>query len=93
VPLDFPKPLNDDCEDSELGGILGSTQRALQELIDAAPLLGIPLRKGKLGGKDAAIFLNEEEESHPYWIERHAWLYFSEGLRESIELGSAVDFG
>jgi hypothetical protein len=43
VPIDFRHPIYDD---RIWGEVLGSSQRALAELVLAAPLLGIPLRKG-----------------------------------------------
>ena len=48
VPIDFPEPLYDDQEEGLPGGILGSSQRALQEVRQAAPLLGIPLERGAI---------------------------------------------
>jgi hypothetical protein len=94
VPLDFPEPLYDNRDaDGLVGGILGSSQRALQELVQAAPLLSIPVRDGDLSDDEANLILQEEEGSHPYWIERYAWLYFFDRLRASIAIRSAVVFG
>jgi hypothetical protein len=93
VPMDFPEPLYDDRDDSVIGGIVGSSQRALQELIQAAPLLGIPIRDEALTDEDAIAISHEEEGHNPVWIERHAWLYFFARLCESIALRSAVVFG
>jgi hypothetical protein len=93
LPIDFPEPLYDDEEDGVTGGIIGSSLRAMQELIQAAPLLGIPLRDGDLLDEDAVVLCQEEEGSHPFWIERHAWLYFFDRLRESVRLHSAIVFG
>jgi hypothetical protein len=93
VPIDFPEPLYDDRDDGVEGGIIGSSQRALQELVQAAPLLGIPVRDGVLSDDDAKVIIQEKEGHHPFWIERYAWLYFFDRLRASILLRSAVVFG
>jgi hypothetical protein len=93
VPIDFPEPLYDDRDDGVTGGIIGSSQRALQELLQAAPLLGIPTQDGVLTNEDAMAIIQEKEGSHPLWIERHAWLYFFDRLRESLALRSAIVFG
>ena len=93
VPIDFPEPLYDDQDEGVTGGVIGSSQRALQELVQAAPLLGISIWDGDLTDEDAITICREEEGSHPLWIERHAWLYFFARLRESIALQSAVVFG
>jgi hypothetical protein len=90
VPIDFPEPLYDDRDQGIPGGILGSSQRALTELVLTAPMIGIVLRDGELSDRDAIALGEESEGSHPYWIERHAWLYFSERLRQSIASGSAL---
>jgi hypothetical protein len=93
VPLDFPEPLYDDRDDSMIGGVIGSSQRSLQELLQAAPLLGIAVQDGVLTEESTIAILHEAEGTHPFWIERYAWLYFFERLRESIALRSAVVFG
>jgi hypothetical protein len=92
VPIDFPRPLYDD-EDELTGGILGSSQRALQEVIQAAPLLDIPLVAGKLSNKAARTIVKEADESHPYWLERKVWLTMFEAFRHSVEYRYAVVFG
>jgi hypothetical protein len=93
VPIDFPEPLYDDRDDGVPGGIVGSSQRALQELLQTAPLLGIPVACGDLRREVAAALLQQPEGSHPLWVERYAWLYFFERLRDSVQLRSVVVFG
>jgi hypothetical protein len=90
VPIDFPDPLFDD---RVLGGILGSSQRALQETVHAAPLLGISLKNGHLTDRAAKKIAEEPDESNPYWIERKVWLTMFEAFRHSIEYKCAVVFG
>ncbi|WP_088252864.1 hypothetical protein [Fimbriiglobus ruber] len=92
VPVDFPEPLLD-AEDKLPGGMLGSSQRCFQELIQVAPLLEIPLEQGQVSDAVARAIHEEEEGSHPYWIERYCWLYLSERFRQSLEFKSMVEFG
>jgi hypothetical protein len=91
VPIDFPEPLLDDS-DELAGGILGSSQRALAEVILAAPLLGIELQDGKPTKTDIDT-IQEEDNTHPLWIERKVWLAMYEKFRLSIEHRTAVVFG
>jgi hypothetical protein len=93
VPIDFPEPLYDDQDEGLPGGILGSSQRALQETMQAASLLGIPLLGDKLSDDAARSMAEEPDESHPYWIERKVWLTMFEAFRHSIEYKCAVVFG
>lgn len=93
VPIDFPEPLYDE-EEGRIpgGGILGSSQRALQETIQAAPLIGIPLEDGHLSDEAAKCIAEEADQSHPYWIERQVWLTMYESFRQSVEYKCAVIF-
>jgi hypothetical protein len=92
VPIDFPEPLDDD-EGQLPGGILGSSQQALAEVIGAAPLLGIELKKGKPTKMVIDTIREEEDDSHPLWLERKVWLCMYEKFRLSIEHKTAVVFG
>jgi hypothetical protein len=92
VPIDFPEPLFDHS-DRLLGGILGSSQRALAEVILAAPLLGIELKGGKPTKMAVDTIQKEEDDAHPLWIERQVWLAMYENFRLSIEHKTAVVFG
>ncbi len=53
-----------------LGIGVGSSPRALAELVLTAPLLGIPLKRKKLSDKQAQALAQEEREAHPCWRER-----------------------
>jgi hypothetical protein len=90
VPIDFRHPIFDD---HIWGGWLGSSQRALAELVRTAPLLEIPLRKGKLSDKEAKLIAEEKDRAHPCWRERRVWLKFFEAARHSIDFGTAISFG
>jgi hypothetical protein len=93
VPIDFPEPLYDDQKEGLPGGILGSSQRALRETMQAAPLLAIPLRAEQLSDEAAKGIVEEPDGSHPYWVERKVWLTMYEAFRHSVEYKCAVVFG
>jgi hypothetical protein len=97
VPSDFPEPLYDDLPDGAehciAGGILGSSQGAMRELVLVAPLLKIRLGRKGLSDREAAKIDKEEEEDSPFWVERQVWLKFYEKARLSIEHGTAIVFG
>jgi hypothetical protein len=92
VPVDFPDPLYDDRKGNLPGGILGSSQRALHEVCQAAQLLGIPLQHGTLSDEAAKVIAEEADGSNPYWIERKVWLTMFEAFRHSVEYKCAVVF-
>lgn len=94
VPQDFPDPLYDLDGDGLPGGILGSSQRALAELVQVAPLLDIKLRAGELTDSEAArVAADCRAGGHPYEIERYVWLRLFERFQLSVEYGAAVSFG
>jgi hypothetical protein len=92
VPIDFGEPLCDERDGDLPGGLLGSSQRALRELIQVAPLLGIPVDGPFLSDEVAHRIAQEPDESHPYWIERKVWLSMFEAMRLSVEYKYAVVF-
>jgi hypothetical protein len=93
VPIDFPDVLYHDDEDAiDGGGMVGSSQRALAEVLLAAPLLGIPLRKGKPSERTLKA-IAAEPDTMPYWIERQVWLTMYQAFRDSVQTGCAVVFG
>ncbi len=89
VPVDFPDPLYDDT-DALVGGIVGSSQAAMRELVQVAPLLNIRLRNGALSNAQAKEIA--DEDGGPLYIERQVWLQLYEAFRLSIEHGTAVKF-
>jgi hypothetical protein len=93
VPIDFSEQLYDDEEDGLPGGILGSSQRALQEVMQAAPLIGISIQDGNISEEEARMIAKEPDGSNPFWIERKVWLTMFEAFRHSIEYKCAVVFG
>lgn len=90
VPVDFRDPIYDD---RVAGGVLGSSQRAVAELVAVAPLLGVPLRSGALGDRTARAIAREPDGAHPCWRERRVWLKFFEAARNSVAFGTAISLG
>jgi hypothetical protein len=94
VPIDFGEPLIDSRKENGLTGVmLGSSVRALAELVRTAPLLGINLQGQTLTDADARVIAAGADGAHPYWIERKVWLTFFETFRHSVEHKCAVVFG
>jgi hypothetical protein len=85
VPIDFPEPLYYD------GGILDSSQGAMRELVQVAPLLGITLVDGHLTDQMADV-LNADGDG-PLRTERYVWFKLFERFRQSLEAGALVTFG
>jgi hypothetical protein len=92
VPIDFPAPLVDH-EDALTGAVLGSSQQALAEVIQTAPLLGIELVNGEPTKTIIDTIHKEEFGTHPLYVERQVWLCLYEKFRLSVEYKTAVVFG
>lgn len=92
VPIDFEYIIADQSDELP-GRLLGSSQRALKELVRTAPLLDIPLEHGELSDEIAWAIAKEADEAHPYWIERKVWLSMFEAFRLSVQHGCAVVYG
>jgi hypothetical protein len=90
VPIDFPEWLCDNRKGGLPGGILGSSQQALGEIVQTAPLLGIRLNGRDLSDQEALAVGQEPDGSHPCWIERKVWLSMFEAFRLSVEHKCAV---
>lgn len=92
VPIDFEDVLFDDGGDLP-GGMLGSTQRLMEELVAVAPYLEIDLVDGELSDAEASR-LDEEAESEedPFWIEKLVWLSLFEAARLSLKYKTAICF-
>jgi hypothetical protein len=81
VPVDFADVLIDD----ELpGGMLGSSQRLMRELVEVAPALGITLENGDLSDTEAARINQVAEADGPLFREHLAWIALFEAARISI---------
>jgi hypothetical protein len=92
VPIDFPEVLYADERAFVGGGMLGSSQRALAEVLLAAPLLEIELADGKPTKTIIDTIREEEDGGHPLWLERKVWLCMHEKFRLSVEHKTAVVF-
>ena len=93
LPVDFPEPLFADSAQSDVpGGIVGSSQRLLAELVQVAPALGITLRDGRLSDAEAdrIDFLASSEEG--LHRELSSWLALFEAARLSVEHRTAIVF-
>ncbi len=89
VPINFWDPLLGET-DVLVGGVLGSCQAGMRELVQVAPLLNIHLRNSKLSNAMAKEIA--DEDGGPLRIERQVWLQLYEAFRLSIEHGAAVKF-
>lgn len=93
VPIEFEDVIADNEPGGLTGRLLGSSQRALAELVRTAPLLDIPLVDQQLSDEAARSIAREPDESHPSWIERKVWLAMFEAFRHSVEHKCAVVYG
>lgn len=91
VPIDFPEPLASDGEDLP-GGVLGSSQRLLAELVFVAPALGIVLSDGVLTDEEAARIAALSEGGEGLFRELAAWLALYEAARLSVAHKTAIVF-
>lgn len=107
VPVDFDEVLFDgdggDEEEAEgdadieepaglPGGMLGSSQRLLEELVFVAPALGIRLDDGRLSDEEAERIDALIDEDDGLYREYVSWLLLYESARLSIEHRTAIVF-
>lgn len=90
VPVDFPDPLYHDSDDEIGGGILGSSQAAMRELLLVAPLINIRVPNGAVTNQLAKA-INDERRGK-FYIERQVWLELFEAFRLSLKHRTAVKF-
>jgi hypothetical protein len=84
VPVEFDGVIFDTQDRGLSGGMLGSSQRLLGELVEVAPAIGIALGGGVLSDRIAAQLADEEDETAPFCCERLVWLALYENARISI---------
>ncbi|MCB1602339.1 MAG: hypothetical protein KDI66_20135 [Xanthomonadales bacterium] len=89
VPLDFPRPIEDD---RVLGGSIGSTPGLLRELVEIAPLIDVVV-VGDSPTDEALSELDAFDESHPYHIERVTWYCLYENCVLSLKHKCVISFG
>jgi hypothetical protein len=81
VPIDFSEPIFDD---DVAGGMLGSSQALLRELLEVAPAIGVILEDSRPTAACEAQ-LREIEDGAPLWRERLVWYALFEAATISIE--------
>ena len=92
LPVDFNEVLFADEDCGLPGGMLGSSYRLLDELIVAAPALGIRLDAGQLSDDEAARIDELACSGEGMFREYCSWLALYEAARISIEYKTAVVF-
>ena len=93
LPIDFADVLFSDGADPELpGGMLGSSQRLLQELVFVAPALGIQLQAGQLSDDEAERVDAVACGGEGLHREFASWLALYEAARLSLEHRTAIVF-
>jgi hypothetical protein len=93
VPIPFDAPLFAEDGEKVPGGMLGSSQGLMKELVSVAPKLGIGLWEGLLPDSEAARINRVIEAEGVFWIEQAVWLSLYEAARLSIEHGTVISFG
>jgi hypothetical protein len=91
LPIDFKNPLFAD-EDCVPGGMLGSSQGLMRELVGIAPFLGVQLTGGNLWDTEVGRINGIIDAEGPFWIEHAVWISLFEAARLSIEHKSAICF-
>jgi hypothetical protein len=92
LPVDFRDVIVADEPDAHGGGIIGSSYRLRDELIVAAPSLGIEIKDGDISDAEAERINRESSMEGHLWIEKIVWLSLFEAARLSIEHHTAVCF-
>jgi hypothetical protein len=89
LPIDFTDPVSDD---RIVGGFVGSSYRLSEELVAAAPALGIRLSDGHLSDEEAERIAHEVRAETGLFREQAVWLTLYEAARLSIAHKSAICF-
>jgi hypothetical protein len=92
VPVDFPEVLFAEEGEELPGGMLGSSQRLLAELIDVAPALGITLADGELSDAEARRINALGEADRGLYREMIVWIALYEAARLSVRHRTAIVF-
>lgn len=93
VPVDFRDVLAPGRDEPRIpGGLLGSSHRLLEELVQVAPALGIRLAEGRLTDQEAVRVDALASSGEGLHRELCAWLALFEAARLSVELKTAVVF-
>lgn len=95
VPVEFDEVLFSDAESEDealTGGMLGSSYRLRDELVQVAPALGITLVDGQLSDEEAARIDALGETDEGLYREHASWLLLYEMARLSIAHKTAIVF-
>lgn len=89
VPVQFFDPIVDD----ELtGGMLGSSQQLLKEVVEVAHLIDITLEDGRLSDAQLSALDPETDKGHSFETERIVWLALFEAATASVAHKTAIMF-
>jgi hypothetical protein len=91
VPIDFGDPLYPGDSDGVAGGIVGSSQQLVRELVRVAPAIGIELTAGKPSPAVLAT-LAKEGEGVSLYRERLVWLALYVNATASVEHKTVLVF-
>ncbi|MFD6399724.1 hypothetical protein [Nocardia sp. NPDC060249] len=97
VPVEFDEVLFVGEDVDIAGGMVGSSQALVRELVYVAPYLGIALVDGELSDAEISrirtMLGSDANASHPFDRELITWLLLFEAARVSIENGTVIEFG
>jgi hypothetical protein len=89
APVDFAEPIFDD---EVLGGMLGSSQGLLRELVEVAPHIGVELTSEGRPTPVCEAELQAIEDSGPLWRERLVWYTLFEAASLSLRFNTLIVF-
>lgn len=94
LPIDFDELIMDAEDDDRIeGGLLGSSYRLKEELIQIAPSMGISLDGENLSDAEAKRINEVAESGEGLSTEYMVWIALFEAARLSIEHKTAIHFG
>ena len=89
VPVDFADPIFDD---EVPGGMLGSSQGLLRELLEIAAHIGVPLSAEGRPTPECEAELQNIEDGAPLWRERLVWYALFEAASLSLRFNALIVF-
>lgn len=92
IPVDFDEVLFPDDDLGLPGGMVGSSEALLHELVYVAPYLGITLVEGELSDAEIDRLHGELDDDDPLYRERVTWLLFFEAARVSVANNTIITF-
>ncbi|MCU1648361.1 MAG: hypothetical protein JWN03_8636 [Nocardia sp.] len=92
VPVDFEEVLFPDDDSGLPGGMVGSSNALLRELVYVAPYLGITLVDGQLTDAEIDRLSEGFDDDAALYREKETWLLFYEAARVSVENRTIITF-